>query len=109
MRPSRRGAPLPLPHPTQLLIAHIDEPLMSFELTSSQINTLHVAGVGLGGIQSHWKNTLGEKRLQGHGQEGGQEHGQRAWCPKMGEAGGEWVAWGWLHPCCRSSSCCSST
>lgn len=36
---------------------------MSFELTSSQINTLHVAGVGRGGTRSHWKNTrLWERR-----------------------------------------------
>lgn len=43
------------PHPIQLLITSIDEPLMSFALTSSQINTQHV--VGGGGTQSHWKNT----------------------------------------------------
>lgn len=57
MSPSCCRAPFPLPHPTQILVACIDEPLMSFELTSSQINTLHVVGVGWGGTQSHWKNT----------------------------------------------------
>lgn len=73
--------PSPPSHPTQLLIALIDESLMSFELTSSQINTLHVAGGGGAGypepLEKH--TLLGEKRLQGHGQEGGHEHGQRAW------------------------------
>lgn len=51
----------------------IDKSLMSFALTSSQINTLHVVGVGRGGPTAPGKSQpLGEKRLQGHGQEGGQ-------------------------------------
>lgn len=37
------------PRPTRLLIARIDEPLMSFALTSSQINTQHVAAGGAPG------------------------------------------------------------
>lgn len=54
---------------------------MSFEFTSSQINTPHVAGGWEGGypepLEKH--TLLGEKKLQGHGQEGGHERGQRAW------------------------------
>lgn len=51
----------------------IDKSLMSFALMSSQINTLHVAGVGWGGggpTATGKSQALGEKRLQG--QEGGQ-------------------------------------
>lgn len=54
---------------------------MSFEITSSQINTLHVVGVGRGGYPEPLEKhaLLGEKRLQGHEQEGGQECGEKAW------------------------------
>lgn len=114
MSPSCRRAPLPLPHPMQPLIAHIDEPLMSFELTSSQINTLHVAGVGRGGTQSHWKNTRRWERRgsKGMGRREGRSTRKGPGTKKRGEAAGEWVVWDWLHPCCCSSFCkdsCSST
>lgn len=67
-------------HPTQLLITRIDEPLMSFALTSSQINAQHVAGRGGGYPEPLEKYTVvGEMRLQGHGQ----ECWPRAWCRKF--------------------------
>lgn len=61
------------PRPTQLLIARIDEPLMSFALTSSQINTRHVAAGGA---------PRATGKTPGAGKDEAPRAWPRAWCQK---------------------------